>query len=89
MDISNVGSNPYRQYVSAYKAKTESVTAESRDDSGIEKIKDLACGVLGIDQAESDAQEVNSNAEQDDGYYQLGQYIKAAGTVGSVICFFV
>lgn len=89
MNITNVSSNPYRQYVSSYKARAGSGTEESCDDSSIEKIKDFACGILGIDQAENDSQKVDSNVDEKDGYYQMGQYIKAAGTVGSIIRFFV
>lgn len=82
-------SNPYRQYVSAYKEKAELPTEESSNSSSGEKIKDFACGFLGVDKAAKDSQEVTVAADQKDGFYQLGQYIKAAGTVGSMVSLFV
>jgi hypothetical protein len=100
MDISGIPSNPYRQYIASNQAKKEPAIEESSDDSKIDKAKDFARGVLGLDAAENDTQEVtsadNTSTETDvdvdeEGsvYHQLGQYVKAAGTVGSVICFFI
>ncbi|SEA24688.1 hypothetical protein SAMN05660420_01585 [Desulfuromusa kysingii] len=112
MDISSVSSNPFRQYVSAYKEKTEVVSEKTVDlssdvnnavndvsnvvtdgisdgISGTEKIIDFTYGLLGIDQVENDPQEVSSNDEQGDGLYKLGQYIKAAGTVGTFVSFLI
>ena len=85
-------SNPYRQYLSTYNSthKSEAVeTKESEEGTTIEKIKDFTYGVLGIDVSEESVKVINEVEDQGDAYYKVGQYVKAAGTVGSVICFFV
>jgi len=84
MDLSGVTSNPYRQYVSSYKAtKTETVAAteETDSDSYIDDIKDFACGALGIDQTNGESPEAGS--------YEFGQYVSAAVSVGKIVSLFV
>ncbi len=50
-------------------------------DFSTKKLKFLACGTLGIDLEEDTAEQ--------DAYYRVGQYLKAAGTVGGMIALFI
>ncbi len=89
MNISS-NDNPYRQYVAAYKEnqKSDEATDSDEDSPTVDAVKDFACGMLGLDSAADDAREEAS--DNGDGlFYNVGQVVKAAGSVASMISFFV
>ena len=90
MNISST-SNPYRQYVEAYKAEKEAAETDSDDDgSAFEALEDFTCGLLGLDSGEDEVSSVAAEEDDDEGlFYNMGQYVKAAGSVASMISFFV
>ena len=88
MNISSNG-NPYREYVATFKAEQDTLDITTDDNSTFEAIEDFACGMLGLDSSADDAQDA---AGADDGeglFYNIGQCAKAAGSVASMISFFV
>ncbi len=83
-------SNPYRQYVEAYKAEKEaSETDSDNDSSAFEALEDFTCGLLGLDSGDEEVSSVEAEGDDEGLFYNMGQYVKAAGSVASMISFFV
>lgn len=87
MDTTGIASNPYRQYVSSYKAaRLNQAAAQIEENENVEGgyfdgIKDFTYGALGIDQADEQSAE-------DGNLYRYGQYAKAALSVGRIVSLF-
>lgn len=73
-------SKPYTPPVQDAKTKVEGKDATAKGD-GSNNLKSFASGALGLDSA--------TQKEKDSDSYQVGQFLKAAATVGGMIALFV